>query len=816
MSADFGGAGDATILTLLSNKDAGILKSRLTNALIVVANRMALWLAVLAGTIVALGVIALWYEIDHRAHEHAGLATENAVRTTQLLIRQDTNNRLAALDRLAHRWTASGGRPQPEWEADAARYVTDMPGFESIQWIDARMQPRWAVPSSSADAGPSLDFIGVSQVRRAFEAARNSGDVVVTEPFEMAQDGLCIAVFLPVWREQSFDGVIAGVLRVRPWLDAVVGNLQNMDHSLQILLQGNDVYRYEADNNTLDDSRTERSAFETLGLNWTVLVTPTSSFLSSGHADSSTLVLIAGLLLSALVSVAVYLALEARHRSRQFRDMAAQLATLFQNLPGMAYSRLNEPNGPMGFVSEGCRELSGYPRSEFDLGHRDWMDLIHPDDRARVITTVREAIAAGDAFELEYRIVNRSGEERWVWERGQLIDFGTDNQIHIEGFISDVTDRKRAETALLEARAFSDAVVDTAADAVITIGADSTIDKFNRAAQKMFGYTPEEAQGKNVSMLMPESYRSEHGRSISDYLATGAAGSAAASREIMAIRKDGSAFPIHLSISEIHTRTERKFVGLIRDISEQRAAENEAREHRENLAHVDRLNMLGEMATGIAHEINQPLTAISLFVQAGSRLVAGGSQDKLPEIFDKLIKHAHRASAVIERMQSMARRQESAKEIVSCRTLIDEVAKLAEAEARIRDMMIVVDTAEELPDVDVDIVQIQQVVLNLMRNGMESMQSVDCDGGNTLVLQTRLCADGDIQVSVIDQGSGVSEAVAASLFAPFSTSKKSGMGMGLSISRAIVIAHGGRLDFYNNDAGGATFFFTLPLAGQEE
>jgi two-component system, LuxR family, sensor kinase FixL len=765
---------------------------------------------------VALGVIALWYEIDHRAHEHAGLATENAVRTNQLLIRQDTDNRLAALERLAHRWTASGGRTQAEWEVDAAHYVTDMPGFEFIQWIDATMQPRWAARSSGADAGRSLDFIEGSQVRRAFEAARNGGEVVVTEPFEMAQDGPCIAVFLPVWREQRFDGVIAGVLRVGPWLDAVVGNLQDLDHNVQILLQGNDVYRYAADNNTVDDSRTERSAFEAHGLNWTVLVTPTSSFLSSGHADSSKLVLIAGLLLSALVSVAVYLALEARHRSGQFRDMATQLATLFQNLPGMAYRRLKEPNGPMDFVSDGCRELSGYPRSEFDLGHIDWVDLIHPDDRARVISTVREAIAAVDAFEIEYRIVNRSGDERWVWERGQLIDFGTDKQIHIEGFISDVTDRKRAETALLEARAFSDAVVDTAADAVITIGAEGTIDKFNRAARKMFGYTLAEAQGKNVSILMPESYRSEHSRSVMSYQAAEKPVSAAASREVMAIRKDGSVFPIHLSISEIHTRPERKFVGLIRDISEQRAAENEARQHRENLAHVDRLNMLGEMATGIAHEINQPLTAISLFVQAGSRLVAAEKSDRLPEIFDKLIKHAHRASAVIERMQTMARRRESAKEVISCDVLIDEVAKLAEAEARIRDMMITVDTEKGLPEVAVDIVQIQQVLLNLLRNGMESMQSVDCRDGNTIGIQVRSLEDDSIRVAVIDRGSGVSKAIAETLFAPFSTSKKSGMGMGLSISRAIVIAHGGRLDFHNNDDGGATFFFTLFPAEQEE
>ncbi len=789
------------------------MKSRLTIVPRALPNKAAIWLALIAGATMASGVIAVWYVIDHRAHEHAGLATDNTIRMNQLLIRQDTENRLAALDRLAHRWNATGGKPRLEWEADATRYVTDMPGFEFIQWIDSKMQARWTV---MADAAKSTDIIGLTAVQSATDAARTSGNIVVADPFEFGPDGLSIGVFLPVSREKNFDGVIVGVLNLERWLDAVVGSFRSKDHHIQILLNGQEAYRFEADNDALDNSQTERGAFETHGLNWVILVTPTSSFLSAGHADSSKLVLIVGLLFSLLVSLAVYLALEARYRSRQFRDMATQLATLFKNLPGMAYRRGNEPNSPMEFVSEGWRGLSGYPRSDFDEGNKYWLDIIHPEDRMRVTSEVTEAIRKGDAFELEYRIVDRSGSERWVWERGRLIDSGPDGQVHIEGFITEVTDRKRAENALIEARAFSDAVLDTAADAVITIDSKSAIHKFNRAAQQMFGYSLEEVNNKNIMMLMPEPYRTEHSRFISRHLESDNRDMTGSSREVMAKHKDGSVFPIHLSISEVNTRPERTFVGLIRDLSEQRAAENEARQYRENLAHVDRLNMLGEMATGIAHEINQPLTAISLFVQAGSRLVASDSQDRLPEIFEKLISHAHRASAVIERMQSMARRRESAKEVISCRALIEEVAKLAEAEARIRDIMIVVDVDERLPDVSVDAVQIQQVVLNLLRNGMESMQSHDRQDGKAIGLEARQSADGSIEVSVIDRGSGVSEAIADTIFAPFSTSKKSGMGMGLSISRAIVTAHGGRLDFKNNEAGGATFYFTLPPADAED
>ncbi len=256
--------------------------------------------------------------------------------------------------------------------------------------------------------------------------------------------------------------------------------------------------------------------------------------------------------------------------------------------------------------------------------------------------------------------------------------------------------------------------------------------------------------------------------------------------------------------------------GFVTDITEQRAAEGEAREHREHLAHGDRLNMLGEMATGIAHEINQPLSAISILVQAGDHLIQTGRYERLSEILEKLVRHAHRASSVIDRMQQMAKRHESVKETIGCEELIRDVTRLAEAEARMRDIEIEIDTQADLPVVSVDSVQIQQVALNLLRNGMEAMQSIDCRNGNTIGIRTQLRDDGSVEVAVIDKGGGVPKEAAEKLFAPFSTTKKSGMGMGLSISRAIVTAHGGNLNFRNNSDGGATFFFTLPPAAQED
>ncbi len=492
-------------------------------------------------------------------------------------------------------------------------------------------------------------------------------------------------------------------------------------------------------------------------------------------------------------------------------DNINHLDALVHKLPGMAYRGIYAPQRPIEFASAGCQQLSGYPRSDFEDQRIFWADLIHPDDRDDAWRIVSAAVNTDKEFKAEYRIVTQGGGERWVWDRGRAVFSAGSDMIHLEGLLSDITERKQTESELYETRAFSEAVVDTAAEAVITINVDGCIETFNRAAQFMFGYSLDELRGKNIKVLMPEPDHTGHDEYLKRYVQTDEARIIGTGREVLARRKDGSVFPIHLSVSEVQSHLGRRFVGLIRDISLQREAETTARHHLEELAHVDRLNMLGEMAAGIAHEINQPLTAISLFSQAGKRLLHGGDVDRLPDIFDKLSQHALRAGDIIERMQSMARHSESARESADCNVLIEQVAKLAETEARLRDISIEVKAGPELPSVVVDTVQIQQVVLNLLRNGMEAMQSIDCRYGNVITVETKLRDDCEIEVVVVDSGCGVTEAVAEKIFTPFSTTKDTGMGMGLSLSRNIIIAHGGQLAFHNNRSGGATFYFTLPV-----
>ena len=355
------------------------------------------------------------------------------------------------------------------------------------------------------------------------------------------------------------------------------------------------------------------------------------------------------------------------------------------------------------------------------------------------------------------------------------------------------------------------ASLDNAVEAIITIDSIGTIETVNHATYKMFGYATQEIIGQNVRMLMPEPFKSEHDHYLSRYLTTDSPKIIGTGREALAVRQTGEIFPIHLSVSEVHDQGKRSFVGLIRDITTQRLAEQQSREHRDELAHADRLNMLGEMASGIAHEINQPLTAISLFAQAGKRFLESGKHDRIPDIFDQLSQHALRAGAVVESMQNFARRGENQREATQCSRLINKIVDFAESEARMRDVIVSLDEIEQSVTIVVDVVQIQQVVLNLLRNGMEAMQSVNFVNGNLIKLQTTLREDGDLEVAVIDSGSGVSEDEKSTLFTPFSSTKEKGMGMGLSICREIITAHGGHLMFKNLESGGAKFYFTLPI-----
>jgi two-component system sensor kinase FixL len=498
------------------------------------------------------------------------------------------------------------------------------------------------------------------------------------------------------------------------------------------------------------------------------------------------------------------------------RTSDSQLELLMNNLPGMAYFGSAVDDRPMTFVSDGCKRLTGYSKTDFESHKRMFSDLIHGDDLRAVRETIQLAVQACKPFELEYRIVTNNQQERWVCDRGRVyLGIEKGNSPTIEGFVIDVTERKVADIALIQNHAFFESVLDTVEEGLITFDNNGEIETANLAMHKLFGYNPLELVGQNIDTLIPSLYLAEQGLNSTDFKDDAASRPINFSRDCNGKRSDGVLFPIFFCQNEIKSCTLKKFVGLVRDRSFQVEVKKENLRHIEQLAHIDRMNVLGEMAAGIAHEINQPLTAISLFAQAGKRLLDAQNYDLLYGVFEKLSGHALRAGDVIERMQSMAKPGEHHREVINCSDMIRETVNLAKNEAHLLDIEIEISEERGLPCVEIDRIQIQQVVLNLLRNAVQSIASQCISNSRLIKLELKLNDTGEVKVLIVDSGAGVDVDIIDTLFIPFATSKTEGMGMGLSICQAIIIEHGGQLDFYNNVSGGATFFFTLSAANSE-
>jgi len=317
-----------------------------------------------------------------------------------------------------------------------------------------------------------------------------------------------------------------------------------------------------------------------------------------------------------------------------------------------------------------------------------------------------------------------------------------------------------------------------------------------------------------VSMLMPEPYRSQHDGYIHRYASTGERRIIGLGREVEAQRKDGSTFPIELSVGEFRTGGDHGFVGIIRDLTERKAQTREAEDLRARLTHVGRLGTLGEMVSGIAHEVNQPLTAISNYASACRRLVQAGAVDgdELAQALEKIGAQAERAGQVIRGLRALVRRRDEQREPLDLNRLIRDVVKLVEFEVRQAGYRLELDLAEPLPEVAGDAVQIQQVVLNLIRNGLDAM--LEQARGDTLRVET-LVDHGRVEIRVTDSGPGLPPQAQERLFEPFFTTKPHGIGLGLSICKSIVNAHRGELTGEAAPAGGARFRVRLPKVGDE-
>lgn len=353
-----------------------------------------------------------------------------------------------------------------------------------------------------------------------------------------------------------------------------------------------------------------------------------------------------------------------------------------------------------------------------------------------------------------------------------------------------------------------ESMINAVPDAILTIDERGSINFFSPAAERMFLYRSDEVIGRNIKMLMPQPYRGEHDSYLRHYLETGQKRIIGIGRIVVAERKDGTTFPIELAVGEAQLQGQHMFTGLIRDISEKQDTERRLHELQADLLHVSRLSAMGELASALAHELNQPLTAINNYLLAASQLMKRGPEDlaRASEIVGKSIDQAVRAGQIIRQLRNFVERREVEREVVDLDKVIDEASALAFIGLKEKGIRVVIQRAGSNPLISIDKVQIQQVLINLIRNAVDAMETA---ARRDLTINTTM-ADGEIRIDVIDTGSGISPEVADKLFQPFTSTKPSGMGVGLSISRTIVEAHDGRLWCEPNPGGGTIFHLYLP------
>ncbi|HEX8664298.1 MAG TPA: PAS domain S-box protein [Beijerinckiaceae bacterium] len=472
-------------------------------------------------------------------------------------------------------------------------------------------------------------------------------------------------------------------------------------------------------------------------------------------------------------------------------------------------------DGRVASWSPGAERIEGWRADEI-IG-RHFSVFFHSEDVAagkpeRELAVVRET----GRFEEEGRRIRRDGTTFMAQvtltplrdEAGRLAGYAKVTR--------DISARVAADEALKAREAHLRSILETVPDAMVVIDEAARITSFSTAAERLFGYAPDEVMGRNVSMLMPSPYREQHDGYMERYLKTGERRIIGIGRVVVGQRKDGSTFPMELSVGEMRSDAGRYFTGFVRDLTERQNTEARLQELQAELVHMSRFTALGEMASTLAHEINQPLTAITNYLKGCRRLLERSQDEQAPllrEAVTKAAEQALRAGQVIRHLREFVARGESERHVEDLPKLVQEASALALVGAKEKGVRVSYRFDPSARLVLADRIQIQQVLLNLIRNAIEAMQDAP---RRELVVATAATDESLAEVSVADTGSGIAPEIATQLFQPFVTTKKHGMGVGLSICRTIVESHGGKIWVESEPGRGTVFRFTLRGVKEEE
>jgi PAS domain S-box-containing protein len=454
-------------------------------------------------------------------------------------------------------------------------------------------------------------------------------------------------------------------------------------------------------------------------------------------------------------------------------------------------------------ATDGWSAFSDFRKSE-PVAFDTFLERVHPDDRETVRQALPKAFTAADRrWEMEYRVIRRDGQVQWIASRG-AVETADDKPVRLRGVSVDITARKRADDKFRMA-------VEASPNGIVLVDGTGRIVLVNAETERLFGYSREELIGHSVDMLLPERSRRAHPDVRSDFFAAPKARAMGAGRELFAARRDGTEFPVEIGLNPIGSADGTLVLTAVVDITARKQAELEAAKQRNELAHLGRVTMLGELSGSIAHELNQPLTAILSNAQAAIRFLAHDSVDleQVRDILADIVDQDNRASEVIQRLRLLLQKGEIQRQPLDVNDVAQEVAKLIRSDLTHQHVTLRSTLAPALPVVNGDRVQLQQVLLNLVMNACEAMQT-NAPGDRQVVVRTELLGGDRVRLSVSDRGTGIAPEKLTEVFEPFFTTKANGLGLGLSVCRTIVKAHGGTLSVANNSDRGATVHVSLP------
>jgi two-component system, LuxR family, sensor kinase FixL len=487
--------------------------------------------------------------------------------------------------------------------------------------------------------------------------------------------------------------------------------------------------------------------------------------------------------------------------------------SLAANTPGLGLWVWDAIRDEVWVTPEG-RRLFGWAESE-SVNLERFIRTQHPDDREPMREALLQSLQSNSDYVAEHRVVLSDGAVRWIATRGR-IEFGENRSPRrLRGVSIDVTERKRAEETLERQRAFLRQVIDVDPNFIFAKDRQGRFTLVNQAVADAYGTTVDSLIGKTDADFNPNSEEVEFfhrmdlevmdtlkERFIPEERLTNAQGQV---RWLQTVKrpifdKDGSASQV---------------LGSSTDITQRKETEAELQRNRQELAHVTRISTMGELAASLAHELNQPLTAILSNAQAALRFMNANPSDlkEVREILKDIVQDDSRASAVIQRMRALVKKEEVVFAPLDLAEVIRDVARLVHSDAVLLNVDVALELNSGLPLVRGDRVQMQQVVLNLILNAFEALKDRSVNE-RRIVLQAGPDGADAVRVAVRDNGTGMSSENLDKIFQPFYTTKRDGLGMGLSISRSIIEAHGGCLWAVNNPDRGATFSFTVPVGSE--